>query len=855
MCLFFITLGVTKNISVRVFFFLFFLLFNCVVFSQSLIDFSEKSKKYVKAISEMKSPEIEIGSEFKQYVRWKYYMEPRLGLNGECPNINLFDSKNYYKLENTIASSNWQFIGPNYYSTGPIDSYAPGIGRADVIVFHPNNDSIIFIGTPTGGLWKTVDAGQTWNVLTDNLTTNSLGIADLVIDPTNPNHMYLATGDGDSPTFSWSLTGEGILESNDGGMTWQSTNFVTTVSSFHWITRLLMHPTNPNIMYAATKTGIYKTTDGWQTGTIVLSQTNIEDMEFMPGNPNYIYACRQNQIYKSTFGGNSFVLKHSFSGNARIRMAVTNNAPNNVYVLASGNSSLIDVFVSHDMGETYSAKLFHDNNILLMDILGGYYVGNNTLDINVSPVDSNQIYVGSGNIYRYNINSWTQLTTSDIENLSLPYVHGDVHNIAFNSQGQLYVGCDGGLFRKAISTNTWSDLSNGLQITQIYKIGAHETDPLRVNIGTQDCGQMELRLNGNWEQVTGSDGWMSYYHPTDSNTYYTSIIYGNVYRTMDNGATQDTIINTANPPFTVGPNFGAYRFVSPFVMHPQQGNILYIAYDDIYRSNDGGNNWTKLSNQNKNFIAMAVSYTNPDKYYIATASQFYYTANNCGNMILRNLNTNGASITDITVDPDNDNRVWVTLSGYISGQKVYYSNDAGASWTNISSGLPNMPINCMAFVNDSINEMYVGTDIGVFVRNDSLGAWIPYSDNLPNIIVYDLAINYSKSTIMAGTFGRGLWENSLYTNITSVNTNVEEPKISSLPFYVYPNPSKGVIQLDAIESITKLAVVNITGQTVFRISGKENGKTIDLNHLPKGQYVIVAATTKHRFTQSIVLVE
>jgi hypothetical protein len=146
--------------------FLLVFIFYCVS-TNSQQSFKTIEADFLKSIPANTIPEDELGSVYKKYVRWKYFVEPRLNPDGSYPDPDIIkQSISYYKatklsISDTVISGNWKFAGPKYYSTGDLSSYAPGIGRVDVISFHPDNDEIIFAGTPTGGLWKSTDAGST----------------------------------------------------------------------------------------------------------------------------------------------------------------------------------------------------------------------------------------------------------------------------------------------------------------------------------------------------------------------------------------------------------------------------------------------------------------------------------------------------------------------------------------------------------------------------------------------------------------------------------------------------------------------------------------------------------------------
>ena len=237
---------------------------------------------------------------WKQFKRWEWFWEPRVDKNGLFPasNINFNEWQNYLNTHPKVSSnsnssnSNWTYSGSDS-STG---GYA-GIGRLNCIAFHPTDSNIFFVGSAGGGLWKTSDAGITWNALTDNIPV--LSISDIAIDHNNPNIIYIATGDADGFSIdSSSSYSVGVLKTIDGGVNWNTTGLSSSPMYSRIISRLLIDPNNSDILYAGTSVGIFKTTDASVNWTQFLPDENISDMEFRPNNSNQIYATtKKNALY------------------------------------------------------------------------------------------------------------------------------------------------------------------------------------------------------------------------------------------------------------------------------------------------------------------------------------------------------------------------------------------------------------------------------------------------------------------------------------------------------------------------------------------------------------------------------
>jgi len=236
----------------------------------------------------------ERGKGWKQFKRWEYFMEPRINAQGIIPDPGK-TWEEFQKFQKSFPSekgnksnktSNWTPLGPtNWNSIG----WNPGIGRINTVVVDPNNSNVIYIGAPAGGCWKSTNGGNSWIPLTDTLA--SLGVSGIAIDPSNSNIIYLATGDGDgNDTYSI-----GVIKSIDGGNTWQSTGLTWTTSQSRVMRKIIINPTNPSILFVATSNGIWKTTNGGGSWTSVRTGS-FKDIEFNPLNPNTIYACTNSSI-------------------------------------------------------------------------------------------------------------------------------------------------------------------------------------------------------------------------------------------------------------------------------------------------------------------------------------------------------------------------------------------------------------------------------------------------------------------------------------------------------------------------------------------------------------------------------
>lgn len=739
------------------------------------------------------------GDGYKQFRRWEWYWEQRVDKDGNFPKNDVvikeweaYTKSHQAKLtDNTASTANWTFMGP---STTP-GGYN-GLGRVNCIAFHPTDINTFWVGTPSGGIWKTTNFGVSWTTNSDNLPV--LGVSDIAVNYSNPNILYIATGDGDGGSLSActnSPIGDtksiGILKSIDGGNTWNATGMNWDVTAAKLIRRLIIHPTNPNILLAATSDGIYRTSNAGVSWTNQKPGFYFMDIEFKPGEPNYVYSSTYNpgggaQIFRSTDGGTNWVQITSLSGIMRINLAVTANSPSLVDALcALPNGGLAGLWYSNNNGTSftkyYSVNSNCNNNMLhnSFPIISCEGQGSYDLAYQINPNNVNEIWLGGVNTYKTidgGGTNWTIMNywQTNQQYPSIPVVHADKHDFAFHPLNPNYFfECnDGGVYYTSNGGATWNDISNGLQISQIYRIGNSATNSGDVLCGMQDNGTREL-YSGSWYEATGGDGMECAIDYTNSNIEYASYINGEIYRTLT-GSWNNVVTISNNLPG--GQQTGAW--VTPYVIDPNSPQILYAGYSDVYKSMNRGDSWSKMSNNlagGATLRSLAIAPNNSQVVYAAKFSEIYKSTNagSTWSTITSNLPTPSqtSSITYIAVSPTDANTVYVTLSKYSAGNKVYKTTNGGGSWINYSGTLPNLPVNCIVYENNSNEGLYVGTDVGVYYTNGTMSDWVYYSTGLPNVVVTELEIQYASGKIRAATYGRGLWESNLFVATYQISTS------------------------------------------------------------------------------------
>lgn len=722
---------------------------------------------------------------WKQFLRWEWFWETRVDKKtGNFPKTNLFkEHKIYLKNSSSKATdmANWLSVGPESSEGG----YA-GVGRINCISFHPTNDNIFWIGAPAGGLWKTVDGGSSWEVLTDSNPV--MGVSSIAIpnDFETSNTIYIATGDRDAGD-NYSV---GVLKSTDGGVTWNTTGLSYEVYQYIKITKLLIDPVNQDVLYASTNQGIYKTINAGVDWTFQVSGA-FYDMEFKPGDEaNTLYAVTKSlgspAFYKTINAGTDWNKMYDFPTDAsRVEIGVTKADSSIVYTLCSGNDSgLYGIYKSSDNGDNFT-KIFDgtqtNNNLLGWEADGSGSGGQGWYDLafEVSPKDTNELFVGGVNTWRSVDGAVSWACNNHWWGDQVPAVHADKHYMAYRDDSTLFECNDGGVYKTVNGGTDWTDLTNGMIISQMYKLSVSQTQENEVITGLQDNGT-KLYHNSYWDDVKGGDGMECLIDYEDVNIQYGTYTNGQISRTMNHWGSPSTDIS-ANIP---GGNNGAW--VTPYIIDPSDNKILYVGYSDVWKTTDRGDTWTQISNLSfgNKIRAMAIAPSNSQVIYITDYNSLWKTTDggDAWSDVTNTLPVSNGDISSIAIDAYNPSVVWVTIGGY-NNSGVFKSDNGGDAWTNISAGLPSVPVNTIVQnkLENSSCHLYAGTDIGVFVK-DGDADWTLFNSGLANVVISELEIYYdnnnpTNSKLWAATYGRGLWTSNLlvFTQAAIVCRSIEGP--------------------------------------------------------------------------------
>lgn len=711
---------------------------------------------------------IEKGKGWKQFKRWENFWKPRVYPTGKINHKALWKAtiqKNTTLANKDAQAANWVALGPNETPAQLLgNNKLRGNGRVNCVAFHPKNELIMYVGSPSGGIWRTTDGGNTWQTTTDNLP--SIGISDIAIHPAHPDTILAGTGDRDAgDTYS-----HGLIISYDGGQTWQTTNLAHEITNLTTINMVLIHPDSNNIVLVATNGGIYRSEDFCETWTKSISG-DFKDIKFQPNNPQKVYASRFSHgggaVYISNNNGRTFSTVNfgsvSINQANRIAIAVTPADSNVVYLLSSRSSDngFHSLVKSEDAGETWIETYSSDiKNLLGWQTDGSDFGGQGWYDLAIaaSPIDADIVFVGGVNIwkstdggYSFDINAYWNGSGNDYD-----YVHADQHMFKYNNQTGVLFSCNDGGFHKTENGTDWDWISNHLQITQIYRMGASYTNSGRCLIGTQDNGTFRYN-DSTWHAVMGGDGMECIVDYTNESTMYAETYYGNISKSTLGGYYWESI--TPN-------QAGQGDWVTPYILHPHDNNTLYAGYSSIFKTENQGDSWTAISPALVSgyylFTSLAVAESNDNYIYASSINNIYRTKNGGDTWESIKAGLPNQAMTYIAVSAYNPEELWVTFSGYNENNKVFYSKDAGNTWQNISDGLPNVPANCVCYEKGSNDGIYLGTDIGIYYTNNKLNGWVDFSNGLPNVIVNELEIHYPTRKIRAATYGRGLWESNCY---------------------------------------------------------------------------------------------
>lgn len=707
------------------------------------------------------------GDGYKPFKRWEYHWQSRVNPDGSFPEPGHVyrEYNNYIQSHPTAAGLKtgqavWKELGPK--TRVDFGGYN-GVGRVNAIAFHPADTATIYIGAPKGGLWITHDGGKNWYTPTDNLPT--LGVSAILVDPVNPDLILIGTGDRDGGNSY----GMGVFRSDDGGQSWIPFNTGmgnVTVGMF------AQPEGNRRMVLAATNSGIFKSVDAGENWTKTSpDNSNFKDIKIRPGSVTHAYAISNRGFYRSVDGGDSWTLVPPATGGypsgGRHVIGVTPANDSLVYMI-SGDAKYQGCFLSRDFGQTWLTQSTTPN------ILGYEYDGSDAksqagydLMIHVDPVNPMLVFAGGINIWKSTDGGKKWTITSHWWGDRTNEVHADQHAFAYNPlNSRIYAGNDGGVYYTSNQGSSWTEISEGLGIGQLYRIGISNTDQKKITGGFQDNGSATWTGTG-WLNSGGGDGMECAVDPFDSRYSYTSLYFGPITRYFNNSGGREV---AGKGTYGITED-GAW--VTPFFLSESDGNTMVIGFKNIWMSRNVKSNgtiyWTKISDNlaGRNDINMAVLEQSPadvNIVYAAREDNKLFRTDNLGTApvswtdLSSRLPVNGTP-SDIECHPWDPATVYMVLN-----QKIYKSVNKGSTWLNISGNLPAVSVNSLAIDKSSNEGIYAGTDAGIYYKDAEMTEWVLYGQLFPvSVGVSELEIyhdlrNRSESLLRASTYGRGVWE-------------------------------------------------------------------------------------------------
>jgi len=728
-------------------------------------------------------------------------------------------------LAATLDAANWTSIGPRPTDAG--STYVTA-GRVNAVAIDPRDNNTVYIGAAEGGVWKTTDGGVNWTPLTDNQA--SLASGAIAIDPGHPDTVYVGTGEENFAQDSY--YGAGILKSTDAGNTW--TNMVRPFLQAT-IGALAISPADSNVLLCSSNLGIYRSSDGAATWTSVLAGTGTSVL-FDPTNGNIAYAALGNPsgnaingVYRSTDGGQTWTLLTGSGANSlpsadvgRIEIAISPSTPTTLYVgiqrsPANTAGNLLGIYKTTDSGATW-------NNLSAPDICASVEQCWYDMTIRVHPTNPNLVFAGGSLSIMRTMDggvTWNQLNFIGPNQVQ---IHVDEHYLAFTPDGsKLYIGNDGGMYSTTDVSNqvvSWTELNDTLAITQFYP--GLSINPANAGIafgGAQDNGTQRYGGSASWDYVTCGDGGF---------TAIDAALPAVAYASCDSIRNQFIpILRTSNGGNTwasneYGINLGdRVQFIPPLAIDPSNPQTLYFGTYRVWQTRDGAGKWVAISpdltggtsDGSPTIKALAVAPADPNTVYAGTSDSKVKMTSNA-------LDGTGASWTDlsaglptrtvthIAVDPIDPATAYVTFSGFSSDSQghVFETTDSGARWNDISENLPNLPVNDLVVDPDIPGTLYIGTDAGVMVTTDAGATWTTLGNGLPLVVVDSLVLHRASRTLRAATHGRSMWD---------ILVPLPSPSMQPVINSISPNS----INAGGADFVISVSGANFTTGTVLRWNG------------------------------------
>ncbi len=743
----------------------------------------------------------------------------QLSLTILCLGFLFSSSLQAQKKNESDASKNdpWKtetFSGLKFRSIGP----AVTSGRVVDFAVDPINPKTYYVAAACGGVWKTENAGITYEPLFDGEGSYSIGCVE--IDPSNSNTVWVGSGENNNQRSV--AYGDGVYKSDDGGKSWKNMG----LKNSEHIGMIAIDPKNSNVVYVAAygplwsaggDRGIYKTTDGgknWNQILKVSENTGFNEIHIDPRNSSVLYATAhqrrrqvfayvnggpESNLYKSTDGGTTWdILTNGLPSGVdkgRIGLSISPANPDYIYAIIEAGDKKGGVYRSTDRGASWEKRC--DNTTA-----GNYYQ-----EIFCDPKDVDKVYY---------VDFWVMVSTNggkSFEKIGEKYKHVDNHAFWVNPADtkQLLVGCDGGIYSTYDGGANWEFKSN-LPVTQFYKVSTDNALPFyNVYGGTQDNNSLggpsrTISANGitnaNWFLTQEGDGFETQVDPDNSDIVYPQSQYGGLGR-FDKKSGEGIDIR---PVEAEGEPALRWNWDSPLLISQHKHTRLYFAANKLFKSDDRGNSWQTISgdltrqiDRNKlpimgkvwsmdaisknsstdyygNIVAIAESKFDENNLLVGTDDGLIQITTDGGKNWTKIDNIPGVPertyVNQIIASQHEKNVFYATFNHHRYGDfkpYVFKSNDGGKSWTPIQGNLPARG-SVYTIAEDHVNSnlLFAGTEFGIFFTIDGGVLWTQLKSGLPTVAVRDIEIQKRENDLVLASFGRGFYILDDYTPLRNL---------------------------------------------------------------------------------------
>lgn len=695
-------------------------------------------------------------------------------------------------------------------------------GRIGDLAVDPENRARYYAAAASGGVWKTENAGASWTPVFDGQSSYSIGVVEL--DPRNPHTVWVGTGENNSQrSVSW---GDGVYRSRDGGESWERLG----LEESEHIGGLWIDPRDSDRVFVAAQgplwraggdRGLYRTVDGgasWERVLAVDEWTGANEIWADPRDPDTLYCSTWQRgrrvwtllnggpgsgVWKSTDGGDTWREVNKGLPKVdlgRIGLCVSPADPDVLYAIVEAAAGKSGVFRSVNRGETWEKR-------------SGYATSSPQYynELVADPADVDRVYVLDTflHVSEDGGRTFTRVPNDDR--------HVDDHALWIDpaDTDYLLVGCDGGVYESFDRGAHWTYKAN-LPITQFYRVAVDDSEPFyHVYGGTQDNNTLggPVRTlspagiaNEDWFVTVGGDGFESQVDPTDPNIVYSQWQYGGLVRhDRRSGETVDI-----KPRAGVSGEALRWNWDAPLLISPHRPTRLYFAANVLFRSDDRGNSWTRISGElsrglDRNTLPVmgrvwedgavakhhatsdygnAVAFTESPLVegllYVGTDDGVVNVSEDGGATWRRVESFPGvyelAYVAELEASRHDPDTVYATFDDHKSGDftpYVFKSIDRGRTWASIAGNLE-APHVAWSIAEDHVDPslLFLGTEYGAWVTLDGGGEWHRLKKGLPPIAVRDVEIQRRESDLVLATFGRGFYVLDDYSPLRELGAGV-----------------------------------------------------------------------------------